>query len=519
MLEKAGTQQWPEKQDDSFNWKAQWYPLAIVRDLDEKAPNTFTLLNEALVIWKDGSGSWRVFHDSCPHRLVPLSEGRITEAGELQCAYHGWEFDGAGTCTAIPQGGQVNNPRTHATAYPCAVKQGLLWVKPSVVHGAAQHGMIEAEIDTADIPIVPELEEEGGWENVSSLDSFRDLPYDYSTLLENLLDVGHVPFTHHASMSNRNTSSVIELKVLDRSPTGFTGAWEAGPRQGKLGRQTTLFKAPGLMRHTIDAWESKGFCNITCAYAVPTTPGHCRAIVRQVFRFKNSFVAKVMKAVPEFGSHIGNNTILEDDVIFLHKQEPESVAAGLANKPIGQVYHMPGASDAYVSAFRTWLARSGGGGPFGPMDEEWLQAAGPRLSREQLLDRYFSHTINCKICRRALTRVQWARSACKALAAVAAVAAATVAVAALAGPGDVAALHATTSSGGGPWASVRQTVGGAILRAFLAVIPAGEPSLLMALAAGLLVLALAATAGQHALRRLESKFITGTYPPPRNLEP
>jgi phenylpropionate dioxygenase-like ring-hydroxylating dioxygenase large terminal subunit len=51
----------------------------------------------------NGGGSWRVFADVCPHRLVPLSEGRITPAGLLECPYHGWAFNGQGGCEVIPQ--------------------------------------------------------------------------------------------------------------------------------------------------------------------------------------------------------------------------------------------------------------------------------------------------------------------------------------------------------------------------------------------------------------------------------
>lgn len=47
-----------------------------------------------LVLWCDGAGDWHAFEDKCPHRGVALSEGRI-EAGQLQCSYHGWLFDGA----------------------------------------------------------------------------------------------------------------------------------------------------------------------------------------------------------------------------------------------------------------------------------------------------------------------------------------------------------------------------------------------------------------------------------------
>ena len=37
------------------------------------------------------------------------------------------------------------------------------------------------------------------------------------------------------------------------------------------------------------------------------------------------------------------------------------------------MYHMPGQSDNYVTAFRSWLQKHGGGGPWGPMDASWLQ--------------------------------------------------------------------------------------------------------------------------------------------------
>lgn len=38
---------------------------------------------------------------------------------------------------------------------------------------------------------------------------------------------------------------------------------QAGPRKGALGPQQTSFTGPGLMRHTIDAYDKRGFANIT----------------------------------------------------------------------------------------------------------------------------------------------------------------------------------------------------------------------------------------------------------------
>jgi phenylpropionate dioxygenase-like ring-hydroxylating dioxygenase large terminal subunit len=60
-----------------------------VRDIPDKEPYAFVLLEQPIVIWKDGSGAYRCLRDACPHRLVPLSDGRIAPNGELQCPYHG----------------------------------------------------------------------------------------------------------------------------------------------------------------------------------------------------------------------------------------------------------------------------------------------------------------------------------------------------------------------------------------------------------------------------------------------
>ncbi|MEQ8960663.1 MAG: Rieske 2Fe-2S domain-containing protein, partial [Coleofasciculus sp. C2-GNP5-27] len=93
-----------------FNFFQQWYPLSPVEDLDPKQPTPVTLLGLRLVIWKPPSSpTYRVFLDQCPHRLAPLSEGRVDEkTGNLVCSYHGWQFNSQGICTHIPQ---AENPQ------------------------------------------------------------------------------------------------------------------------------------------------------------------------------------------------------------------------------------------------------------------------------------------------------------------------------------------------------------------------------------------------------------------------
>lgn len=79
-----------------------WWPVALADELGLH-PKAFQLGNRNLAVYRDLRGVVRAVDDSCPHRRLPLSMGRITKDGYLQCAYHGWCFDGAtGRCTRIP---------------------------------------------------------------------------------------------------------------------------------------------------------------------------------------------------------------------------------------------------------------------------------------------------------------------------------------------------------------------------------------------------------------------------------
>jgi phenylpropionate dioxygenase-like ring-hydroxylating dioxygenase large terminal subunit len=73
-----------------------------------------------------------VFADRCPHRLVPLSAATTLPGGRLRCAYHGWEFDGAGRCVSLPS--QEGNPPPRAsldTVAPVRVRDGMIYVAAS----------------------------------------------------------------------------------------------------------------------------------------------------------------------------------------------------------------------------------------------------------------------------------------------------------------------------------------------------------------------------------------------------
>jgi hypothetical protein len=103
--------------DKSFDWKTNWYPVIPEIDLDGKVPYPFQILGKKVVFWWDNS-KWNCVLDACPHRLAPLSEGRVDEQGCIQCSYHGWTFRGDLAPTSHRRGKKGRRRRHASRANP-----------------------------------------------------------------------------------------------------------------------------------------------------------------------------------------------------------------------------------------------------------------------------------------------------------------------------------------------------------------------------------------------------------------
>ncbi|MFM7266561.1 MAG: Rieske 2Fe-2S domain-containing protein [Cyanobium sp.] len=371
-------------------WRDHWYPVAYLRDLDRGRPSAFTLLEQDLVLWWEvRSGCWRAFADVCPHRLVPLSEGRINDDGQLECPYHGWCFDGDGGCTHIPQaepGSRPSERRSSCSSFATAEGQGLLFVFAGD----------PALAPTVPVPTVPALEEQadGPW---LLEDIFRDLPMDALTLLENVLDVSHVNFTHHNTVGRRQNAAPVQAELGSAGPEGFTAFWQEGPRRGSLGSQHTTFAAPCLMWHDLTAPKLGRI--LTVVYATPIRRGECRLFARFPFQFRSPWPGRLLRLRPRWLQHLGNHTVLEDDQIFLHLQERELERRGRSGAAAAQAFHLATGSDLYVQALHDWVQRYWGDPfPASPLP--------PRLDRPALLEREQTHTRHCAACSGALRTIR-----------------------------------------------------------------------------------------------------------------
>lgn len=387
-----------------YDWRSNWYPLAFSKVTSKKIPHRLELFGEPLVLWHNGTG-WAALADACPHRLAPLSEGRIDESGQIECPYHGWTFTNQGTCTKIPQAtDQAGLPGCGARSFRTVEKQGMIFVWGKV-------GATAEEADESLVPLCPALEDE----RFVWIDFSRDLPYSADILLENVLDSSHVCFTHHQTISKRENAIPLPLQLTDPlAPSGFHGEMAGDVAIGKTGEEnlkakritqrTTDFIAPTYMNHIIRSADSKtldfdaGFETWTVAYATPTGPGRSRLLARFPFRFpppKRKFLSLnipslIFKYLPDWLNHLGQLKVTDDDNIFLPIQERQIQDLGGWKK-----YKMPTDADAFVRAYRQWYDKVGTP-PYSPFAEDEYRSRMP--TKEELLDRKLQHTDHCTSC-------------------------------------------------------------------------------------------------------------------------
>jgi phenylpropionate dioxygenase-like ring-hydroxylating dioxygenase large terminal subunit len=374
----------------SFDFFQHWYPLLPLEDIEPQKPTTAILLGIPLVIWKPTSSStYQVFLDRCPHRLAPLSEGRIDhESNNLMCSYHGWQFDTDGDCTRIPQADSpeliVKQSRNFcATVFPSRQENDLLWVWMD-----ADSPEIAAKVD---LPLSPKIDASKGYVWSSMV---RDLEYDWQTLVENVADPSHVPFAHHGIQGNRDRAMPIPLNIV-RSTMDLIEAEVDKPFQTKI-----TFEPPCHLEYDIVLpGGSKQIGLVT--YCLPVSPGKSRIVAQ----FPRNFAQKFHSLTPRWWDHLqSRNLILDGDMVLLHQQENF-----LQNTNWKTAYKMPTSADRLVIEFRNWFDRYCDGKL--PWNEVGVTTP-PNLeiSRKVLLDRYHQHTQHCSSCRETLKTVkllQW----------------------------------------------------------------------------------------------------------------
>ncbi len=169
-----------------------WHPVAL-SDTVAAQPVAVTLLDHSLVLWRDRANAIHAWADQCPHRGAQLSLGKVVN-GQLECPYHGWQFEGSGQCVGVPALPGFVPPATHcARTHQAREQYGLVWVQITPAIGMVSDAgsgipAFAAEADT-------------------QLRKLNCGPYDVATsaprIVENFLDMAHFGFVHEGWLGMR----------------------------------------------------------------------------------------------------------------------------------------------------------------------------------------------------------------------------------------------------------------------------------------------------------------------------
>lgn len=110
--------------------KNVWYLGLPSHELAVGKMQSRVILGEPVVFFRDSLGKTHAIRDICPHRGIPLSYGRVIN-DQVECPYHGWRFNGQGSCTLIPslcEDQTMDVSKIKVRHFPVREQQGLIWV-------------------------------------------------------------------------------------------------------------------------------------------------------------------------------------------------------------------------------------------------------------------------------------------------------------------------------------------------------------------------------------------------------
>lgn len=208
-----------------------WYVACRSKKLKSK-PKQIRILGIPLVLFRADGGTAHALLDRCPHRNVPLSLGAVVN-GNLECAYHGWQFDGGGTCRVVPGlcGDQEGRGR-RVSSFAVREEDDHVWVfmTPNV----------EPETEPFRFPLIGKTGYSTVCKTVTANGSLH-------SVAENALDVPHTAFLHKGlfrGTSPPNRIEVVVRRTADRVEAEYIGEPRPSGLAGRI-----LSPSGGVVTH------------------------------------------------------------------------------------------------------------------------------------------------------------------------------------------------------------------------------------------------------------------------------
>lgn len=209
-----------------------WYPLTWSRNVQRQL-SAHKIIEREIVAYRTEAGQVVAMDDACPHRLLPLSMGKLKGDG-IECGYHGMTFDATGQCVRVP-GQRHVPPDGKVNSYPIHEHMGLVWIwmgDPALA-------------DTRKVFDLPEYHSKD-WSAVEG--DALEIKANYLSLADNLCDPAHVSFVHLSTLGNA-ASEDIPVKSEEHGDKLVTWRWILDAPA------IPLFAKHGNFKGNVDRWH------------------------------------------------------------------------------------------------------------------------------------------------------------------------------------------------------------------------------------------------------------------------
>lgn len=183
-----------------------WQPVALSSQATT-TPRLIKVLDEELILFRDGEGKAGLLYPRCAHRGTSLLYGKV-ESNGIRCCYHGWLFTAEGQCLETPCEPTSNVKDTvRQPWYPVVEKLGLLFAYMGPAEKEPLFPVFSIEDDVeADEDLVAVQNTTGPNGPHPKVGSRTD--YNWWQVFDNFMDPFHVVITHHLINGPQFTESL-----------------------------------------------------------------------------------------------------------------------------------------------------------------------------------------------------------------------------------------------------------------------------------------------------------------------
>jgi phenylpropionate dioxygenase-like ring-hydroxylating dioxygenase large terminal subunit len=308
---------------------AQEWIAVSYSDAVKDEPVQVTVLGERVVLFNTSSGV-KALKDMCIHRGTTLSAGTVKDDC-IVCPYHGWNYNGDGQCTKIPQlkKRQAIPAKAKAVSYACMEKYGLIWVNLGN--------------NLPEEPRFPLMDDETT--NKLLLGPF-DVYGTYPRYIESGLDTAHFAFVHAGSLGDPNNTLVPDHEVTKEGKNLITSEMIFYQPQQASGKGVTshyIFEVFGATTLTVRILNKEtGDRTFILATVLPVSERHTIVFLLFAFNFE----------IDKEEVTIFQTKLFNEDKYIVERQFPEDLPLDLHEE-----LHLK--SDRLSMAYRQVLAEMG----------------------------------------------------------------------------------------------------------------------------------------------------------------